>query len=272
MKKSMRLEKQEAPPMSDIANRIKPVEELPFLISMLVYGRSGTGKTTFAATFPKPLLVLDIREKGTDSIRDVEGVQVLALERWEEFESIYWYLVEGKHNFETVVIDTVTQLQDLAVEKVLEDDGKSPGDLVSKGAWGTVASLMKSWIINYRDLPLNVVFLAQDRIMRGEEEVEEDQLTPEVGPRVIPSVASTLNAAVKVIGQTYISEVTKETKEGKLIRKVQYRLRIGPHAYYTTKIRQPKDSYTPEFLVNPSYDQIVQVMKGQYEPKGKEKS
>jgi len=50
----------------------------------------------------------------------------------------------------------------------------------------------------------------------------------------------------------------------------EYCLRIGPHAYYNTKIRQPKGSFTPDILKDPSYDKLVSLMKGDFkkpEPK-----
>ena len=53
--------------------KFTPVEHLPSVLAVLLYGRSGTGKTTIAASFPTPLLLLDIREKGTDSVANVKG-------------------------------------------------------------------------------------------------------------------------------------------------------------------------------------------------------
>ena len=44
-----------------VLSRIKPVSDMSLVIAALFYGRAGTGKTTMAATFPGPLLHLDIR-------------------------------------------------------------------------------------------------------------------------------------------------------------------------------------------------------------------
>ena len=100
---------------SPITDRIKPVTSLGLVLAALFYGRAGTGKTTVASSFPKPLLHLDIREKGTDSIADVEDVDTIQVNSWDEFEQIYWYLASAENKYKTVVIDAVSQLQDFAV-------------------------------------------------------------------------------------------------------------------------------------------------------------
>lgn len=249
----------------DIMNRIQPVSSMGLILAALFYGRAGTGKTTLSSTFPKPLLLLDIREKGTDSISDVEDVDVLQVQSWVEFEQVYWFLISDKNKYKTVVVDAVSQLQDFAVE---EAQGDNPGDIISKRQWGTAAGKLKTWIINYRDLVdrgINVVFLAHDRV-HDSDEGEDGELSPSVGPRLMPSVASVLTASVKVIGNTFIQEVTEKTGKGKIRRKIAYCMRIGPHAYYETKVRQPKGSFTPGVMKNPDYNSIVSLMKGELKP------
>lgn len=252
-----------------VTDRIKPVSSLGLTLAALFYGRAGTGKTTLAASFPTPLLHLDIREKGTDSISDMKGVDTISIENWNEFEQVYWYLVSPENKYKTVVIDAVSMLQDFAMKKALEDDGKEEGDLISKRQWGIVSGLMKTWLVNYRDLvdqDINVVFLAHDRASEGEEG-EDGELLPSVGPRLMPSVASVLAASVKLVGNTFVRETHEKAaqKGGKIKRTVTYCLRVGPHAYYMTKIRQPKGSYTPDVMEDPSYNDLVSLMKGEIE-------
>lgn len=75
-----------------IQDRIIPVADVPVEINALFYGRSGTGKTTIIGSAPKPLLILDIREKGTTSIRNNKDTYVLTINSWKEFEEAYWFL------------------------------------------------------------------------------------------------------------------------------------------------------------------------------------
>jgi len=248
-----------------ILSKIAPVTELVSMIAAMFYGRSGTGKTTLASTFPKPALVIDVREKGTESIAQVEGIDVVSIEKWSEFEDLYWYLEGGKTKYKTVIIDQVSSLQDLAMAKARADDNLEDAELLPRRIWGQISGMMKTWLFNYRDLidkGINIVFIAHERTNDSDDSVE-DQIDPSIGPRLMPSVASSINGAVSYIGNTFIRE--KFVGDGKeKTRLVEYCLRIGPHAYYTTKVRKPKDAEdTPDVLVNPTYEKILAISRGE---------
>lgn len=252
---------------SSILSKAKPVSQLQQAISAVFYGRSGTGKTTLSGSFPKPMLVIDIGEKGTDSIANEKGVSVIRVSQWSEFEDIYWELKDGDHDFKTVSVDSAHSLQQLAVREAKEIANKKPDEQTSQRDFGQASGLMVNWCNNYRDLieqGINVIFLAHDKVQEVDTEDDSDMIMPEIGPRLMPSVASALVGSVNVVGNTYIKEtITKEKKVGaKAQRSVQYCLRIGPHGYYTTKIRRPKDFQIPEFIVDPTYDKLIGVIKG----------
>jgi hypothetical protein len=247
---------------SDIQSRIKPVSELPLFVTMVTYGRSGSGKTTFASSWPKPMLLLDVKDEGTDSIKNVEGVEVLSVETFDDLIMAYWLLKSGKHHFKSVGIDTTSMLQDKALNMVLEEEGK---EFASQQIWGKVSGIMKEWLLNFRDLAdegIHVHFIAQDRLTESDAETDDEQIDPEIGPQLMPSVARALNASVKVIGNTYIGETVKRV-EGKIQKHIEYRMRIGPHAYYITKIRKPKEVELPDFLKDPTFNDILGIMKGE---------
>jgi AAA domain-containing protein len=256
-----------------VLDKIVPVDELEPEVKVILYGRSSTGKTTLAATFPKPILFIDVSEKGTDSIRRETGIDVLRVEEWQDIEDAYWMLKSSKHKYKSIVIDTVSQTQDLAIKTVMADanqevDSGAVGNwgTMTKRQWGQVSTKIKTTMLNFRDLDMNVVFIAHDRVFNAEDEDDDAGITPEVGPRLMPSVATTLNGAVSVIGNTFIREVIKEIKIGKKTKEkriVQYCLRIGPHAIYTTKIRKPRDIELPAIVIDPSYEQIVALTTGE---------
>ena len=249
-----------------IIEKIQPVHALPRVLTALIYGRSGTGKTTFTASFPKPALLIDIREKGTDSISNVEGIDVVSVDNWADLEEVYWYLNSEGSKYKSVILDQISSMQDLAMEHAMAEEGR---DVMSQRLWGVVSGLMKTWLLNYRDLQdkgINVAFIAHDRTSKGDGDDEDDALDPQVGARLMPSVAGTLNGAVKVIGYTFVREVYLEDSEEKA-RKVEYCMRLAPHPYYTTKMRNPLGTSIPEYIVDPTYQRIVDLMvSGEVKP------
>lgn len=243
--------------------RVKPVGESFQDLKILVYGNNGKGKTRFGASGPRPVLLIDCNENGSLSVRNYEDVQVFQLETWTDIDLAFWLLKQGNHEYQTVVIDTVTSLAQLCMKFVLGDeqsrDPTRDPDMPDRRAWGKVGELMRTTILNFRNLPMNVVFLAQER--RGFNE-DEDDSTPDVFPEVSPSVRTTLTSSVDVIGRIYVKEVSgKGEKKGST--GYEYRLLIGPSERYLTKDRSesglPGTIRLPD--VHDNLDKLVQRIK-----------
>lgn len=253
---------------------MKDVSEIRKPRSWVIYGRAGSGKTTLACSFPGPILLVDVKDEGTDSVSDVKGLKVFEATHWDDMDDLYWHLKENPKRYKTVVIDTITQVQQLVIEDIANGKGikgnKAPGEwgTMTKQDWGEVASRLKTWITNMRDLPLEVVFLAQDRVFNVEdEEASDGAIDPEVGPRLSPSVMSHLCAAVSMIGNTFIRErvYKKKDEKGRSVEKTkkEYCIRLGPNSYYITKLRKPKSVELPDFLTNPTYEDILDIISGE---------
>ena len=259
------------PAAKTILSRAKLVTDIEMIITALFYGRCGIGKTTMAGTFPAPLLVLDIGERGTDSLANTPGVSSLQINEWADIEEVYWELKAGDTGYKSVVIDALHTMQAMAVMESKLASGKKESDQVSQRDFGQASGLMNQWLYNFRDLRdigINVVFLCHDKVQETDTEDDADMIMPEVGPRLMPSLAGAVLGMVNVVGNTYIREViTKSKKAGQgPSREVQYCLRIGPHSYYATKIRRPKDLPIPEFIIDPSYDKLSNVIRGATTP------
>ncbi len=219
------------------------------------------------ASFPAPILFIDIGDKGTDSISDVEDCYVWEISEWDDLEIAYYYLKAHQDEYKTVVIDTITGGQQSAIIKVLENKNKrtdKAGDwgTMTKREWGDVAAMMKSMITNLRDLEGNTVFIAQDRIFNIDDEDLDEILMPDVGPQLSPSVAKHMNAAVSIIGNTFIKSKTVKRK-GKEKEIYIYCLRVGPNSLYTTKLRKPRGMEPPQVLIDASYEDIMAQVKGE---------
>lgn len=261
----------------------KPVDQIHYHGSTALYGRSGTGKTTLSATWPKPILYFNVKDNGTDSIRDlgkdIDVKNINSSEEWDE--AILWCYAEnkrGKLDYKTIVVDTMTQLQGIHVNEVMAERerkskklprGKRPGDFgtLQQQDWGIVSGLMKKAIEDVRGLPVESVFIAQEKAIVPDADEHDDGvdvLLPEVNVRLIKSVAADLNASVSIIGNTFIRvKEIKHEKKGRVVRiKKQYCLRIGPNEVYTTKVRKPKGIEAPDYIVDPSHAKLMAIVEG----------
>lgn len=261
-------------PSDDDLPEMEAVEDVENSDSTLLYGLQNTGKTTLFSSWPKPSLLLDFNDKGTDSISDVKGIYVMKVKSVAQLEAIYWALKKGrlvdpktKKRFKSLGFDTVTRMQEMFIQDITGSDEPMSWGTLSRQQFGEVSGGMKRTITDFRDLDMNVVFLAQQKTLNlDDENTDAGDLMPEVGPAMMPSVAGHLCSSVNTIGQTYI-RLKKETKEvkGKKEKreKMQYCLYIGPNPIRMTKIRKPKSVVPPSFLINPTYEDLQEALKGE---------
>jgi hypothetical protein len=85
---------------------------------ILLYGKHGIGKSTWAAAAPSPLF-LNIE----DGLADIDCDKTDPLKTFSEFmDSLVW-LDGQKHKYRTVVIDTVDWVEQLIHDRVCEENG-----------------------------------------------------------------------------------------------------------------------------------------------------
>lgn len=147
---------------------------------LCIYGRNRSGKTTLAAQFKKPILVISSEPDengGADSISDIEGISLIRVSV-KKLPGERTALGSGKvvmiarelasnNPFATVVYDTVTSLQDVIHAELL-----GLPDIPDTKGWGTVpdgfyqqrSEKLKSTIRPIIDLTnCNVIILAQEK-------------------------------------------------------------------------------------------------------------
>jgi len=272
-KKKKRLAKKKvAAKTTSILDKIKPVAELKTNLVMMVYGRSGTGKTHFGSTFPKPILFIDTNERGTETIAQEEDIDVVRVTEWSEMDELYWALLDKTTDvqYASIVVDQVSNLQDIGMAEVLRKGRKGRDETFTQRNWGQLSGMLKQWITDFRDLSddYNLLLIAHERVDDGGDD-DEEAIEPSIGARVMPSVSSFLDGAVDSIGSTFIKE-RWETEDKEEVRHVDYCMRIGPHAFYSTKIRRPVSAGPiPELIVNPTFKKIRDLTTGKQKPRRK---
>lgn len=264
-------------PATGVLSRIEPIDDGNVGIKLLIYGRSGTGKTTFWASFPGKILVLlcsgAIKSGELRSINTPENRKRVSRVNIESSRDIF-EVAEGVSalGVDTVVLDHATGMQDLVLKEILGLDEmptqKSWG-LASQQQYGQCALQCKELFRALLNLPCNVVIVAQEREFNNE--AGSELLMPYVGAALTPSLVGWLNPACDFICQTFVRprKVTTNIKVGKELvpteqraEGVDYCLRVGPHDVYTTKFRIPKGCKLPEVVVDPTYQKLIGLFGG----------
>ena len=169
-------------------------------INALLYGLQGVGKTTLAATAQdhpamSDVLVLNL-EGGLLSLAGRGDIQSVSISSIAELEEAYTLLrdgAEGFDTFKTVVIDSGTEMQNLALrERVRQQIRKSGGrnrDRTEDDIWledyGFVSRQMGRIFRNFRDLDMHSIITALPREIK----IPDTDTVREVRPWFIESLA-----------------------------------------------------------------------------------
>jgi hypothetical protein len=137
--------------------QIKTYSPTSAKIKAVVYGSSGAGKTYFGATAPKPIFAS--AENGLLSTKALGNkIDYVAIKTIQDLKDLYDYLAKEKHDYETVVIDSITEINDIIKNEIEVRTGKT----MQLQDWGVLAKQIKSILRMFRDLDMHILFLAQE--------------------------------------------------------------------------------------------------------------
>lgn len=270
-------------------------------LNVLLFGDSGTGKTTLWAGFPGPILALicsglsrpgELRSINTPEYR--KKINPIIISSSQEYHSA----LDKAGDYATVVLDhalgfsdTVLSKDILGLTEMLKSKFRQAGkgeswSVVDQRQYGQLSTeLTTLHFPRLLDVPGNVVIVAHERIFRGRDEAgsSSDVIKPTVGAAMTPSVAGWLHKSCDYNVQTFIrpkmvkgqGEVAGQTVET-LVRGqgVEYCLRCEPSEVYMTKFRRPAGGKPlPPYLVlgdsvngldkkKSAYQKIVEAING----------
>lgn len=208
-----------------ISDLYVPAERIQALthVRMGIYGPNGAGKTTFASTIPSTerVLYVSIDDENIRAVSTLKHMAVIKLRRWNDLLPVYQYVADPKNRITTVVFDTWSRVQDLALGKVC---GYEPADMTKlnqyidriprnpdgwKG-WGQIGALCSEWQRNFNILPVHMLYLLQEQDRRDGDEVA-------TGPRLTPEALKGIRDSVEILGRLYVdllpADATTATKE-----------------------------------------------------------
>lgn len=237
-------------------------------LSFVVHASSKIGKTTLAATAPKPLLLLD-SEGGTKFLNlrkvywdpmlgpppECDGTWeacVVVVRHYETMTMAYQWLAMGQHCFASLSIDSLTEVQRRCKENLVGTEA------MKQQAWGQLLDKMLVLVRSYRDLTLHptnpfsvVTFIAETKMMDGKWRAYfQGQL------------AATLPYTVDMLGYLYVADVA-DPYDPLIIRK-QRQLLIGPDA--TIEAGERVQGRLGHVVTEPNLEQMLYTVYQQPTP------
>jgi len=236
---------------TDIGARVRSVESAGDYAKALVFAENKVGKTTFAASAPNCFLIqVGIDADGHYSVKGKgTGAQFINVSSWPEIVETYWWLRDNRKEFESVAIDTLTAMVALAMRHALQvADKRDPNRLPmtpDQRAWGKVKELMLPQLLQFRNLPMHVVFTAQEKRWFSDDG-ELEAIVPDI-PGASLGIAM---GAVGAVGR--LSKVKPKTQAARKKRWPRVLL-VGDHEIVKTGNRVG----LPRVIRNPTMKPII---------------
>jgi len=134
-------------------------------LTVMVYGESKVGKSTFAVTAPYPRLMLDVEGghrflpvivKYWDPMREEPPVAdgtwdtcVVTVRDYDTVLKAYAWLQTGKHQFKSLIIDSISELQVKCMDQI------AGSEAMKMQQWGELLRHMGGLLRDLRDLTMH---------------------------------------------------------------------------------------------------------------------
>lgn len=230
-------------------------------LSILVHADSKIGKTTFGATAPAPVLILDA--EGSTKFLPVTKIEwdptqygppvydgtwthcIVVVRDFETLRMAFQWLVHGQHQFRSVVLDSISEMQRKLKTTIVGTEQ------MQIAQWGELLTKMDGLIRGYRDLTLHptnpiqvAVFIAETREVNGKWR-----------PYLQGQISVALPYWVDLVTYLFIAEVP--TADGQSTVR-QRQLLTVPHPQYEAGERV--QGRLPDVIAEPNIEAILSAI------------
>lgn len=233
------------------------VEEEPEYLKILIYGEPGVGKTVLAGSASEvadmsPVLYIDI-EGGTMPLSVMYPKIVKNKEQItgiKQIEDLYNELRFMNHPYQTVVIDSLSELQKISMASIMADvvkaDRSRDPDVPSQREWGKNIEQVRRIVRYYRDLPMHVIMISHDKEIENDKRAVTKQTVSMPGKlaKEIPGFFST-------VAFMYVQQV-----RGKPRRMLQTR-QSG------VVVAKDRTCRLPAFITDPTMEKLWSYVSGE---------
>lgn len=224
----------------------------------VLWGKSGSGKTHFISTLPKPLLYIQIGDDGSNTIAGVEGIKAIRAETIDRLKSIGEELKKDK-TYKSVAVDTFSMLTNVWIDANATQKKKK----MTMQMWGDLKIETEELIKIFHQVASNHIVALSCHEANDTIEGMEDEIIPDFGPNTTKGSRVYLQGMANYgIHFTKLQKTTVDKDTGEEKEIVRYAAHLGANPYYWTKFQIDDTIKVPSTLVNPSYSRIINIIKG----------
>lgn len=196
-------------------------------LTILIHGASKVGKSTLSVTAPAPRLYLDVESASRflpiervywDPMKEAPPAPdgtwdtcVVQTRDWGQVERVYQWLQSGEHHFESLIIDSISELQGRFLEK---EAGRGQ---ITQQQWGSAYRTVGGLVRDIRDLTMHPVNPIGCVVMTAMTKSIDNKWKPYVQGQLQSVLPYLMDAVAYLWVETERNDLTGETTD---VRKI----------------------------------------------------
>lgn len=246
--------------MSGFLDDVTEISQLGQRKLVVLYGKSGTGKTELGSTFPKTQLYLQLGDDGANTISKKEGIMAKRIDSVESLKGTLKELANKKaRGYESVFIDTFSMLSNVWIDTNVISKKKK----MTQQLWGDLKNDTEEAIRLCWELSLHTWVILSLHETTDVIEGVEDEIVPDVRPNPTKGARTYLEGMANYGIHTTKVQKTILGKEGTEKEVVKFAAHLGANPYYWTKLQVPKETKVPKMIINPTFDKLMEIISAQ---------
>lgn len=235
------------------------IQELGQRNLWVAWGKSGSGKTHFAATFPKPLLYLQIGDDGSNTISNVDGVKAIRVNTLERLKKAAEELKTDK-KYASVCVDTFSMITNVWIDANATQKKRK----MTQQMWGDLKVETEELIKLFHEVAENHKVILCCHESNDTIEGMDDEVIPDFAPNTTKGARVYLQGMANYgIHFTKVNKTVTDKATGEEKDVVKYAAHLGANPYYWTKFQVDDSIKIPSMMVNPSYKKILKLIEGE---------
>jgi phage nucleotide-binding protein len=239
---------------------VKPPSEAVRFLNVLIYGEPGVGKTYFCGTADDdersgPVLILDV-EGGTLTLRHRPNVDVVPVRSMDKLSAVHEELRKHPDHYNTVVIDSLTELQKLDMKTVMDEQYEKKPESTDKfvpdqRAWGKSSERVRRIIRGFKDLDCHTITTC----LVAEKKDERTNITS-MYPSLPGKLAGEVSGFFDIVGLMTSNDEDDDKGGTVQVRRIQF-------AKTRRVIAKDRTGALGDLLVNPTVPMILDLVNTQ---------